>query len=128
MEVPIIDDELWHLIKPFLPAAKPRAKKHDLVKSRMPDRVTLNGLLFVLMTGIFWNYFLTQLGFGWAQFAGATRRLAEGWRVGSSTRVAARPLICRGRFIVGTRCRGRCKTDENPTNCARPDSKHHISL
>ncbi|WP_236871346.1 IS5 family transposase [Burkholderia pseudomallei] len=55
--------------------------------------------------------------------------------MGATARVAARQvacnwptrsLICSGRFIVGTSCRGGRKTGPNPTDRARPGSKHHI--
>ncbi len=79
MEAPIIDDELWKLIEPLLPVVKPRAKS-DPGRPRVPDRVALNGILFVLKTGIRWNHLPTRLGFG----SGATcwRRLDHWQRAG----------------------------------------------
>lgn len=75
MEAPIIDDELWKLIEPLLPVVKPRAKS-DPGRPRVPDRVVLNGILFVLRTGIRWNHLPTRLGFG----SSATRRRRLGDR------------------------------------------------
>jgi transposase len=59
----LIEDELWQLIEPLLPAAKPRRKKYP---GRLPicDRVALSGILFVLRSGIPWNMLPTELGFG----------------------------------------------------------------
>jgi transposase len=76
MEAPIIDDELWTLIEPLLPPPKPRRKAHP-GRPRVPDRAALNGILFVLKTGLRWNHLPTLLGFG----SGATcwRRLND-WR------------------------------------------------
>ncbi|CAE6848948.1 IS5 family transposase ISBugl2 [Paraburkholderia nemoris] len=76
MEAPIIDDELWTLIEPLLPPPKPRRKEHP-GRPRVSDRAALNGILFVLKTGLRWNYLPTVLGFG----SGATcwRRLND-WR------------------------------------------------
>ncbi len=79
MEPPIIDDELWKLIEPLLPVVKPRAK-NDPSRPRVPDRVALGGILFVLKTGIRWNHLPTRLGFG----SGATcsRRLDDWQKAG----------------------------------------------
>lgn len=81
MGAPIADDEFWKLIEPLLPVVKPRAKS-DPARPSVPDRAALNGILFVLRTGIRWNHLPTRLGFG----PGATcwRRLdawqkAGGW-------------------------------------------------
>ena len=76
MEAPIIDDELWTLIEPLLPPPKPRRKEHP-GRPRVSDRAALNGILFVLKTGLRWNHLPTVLGFG----SGATcwRRLND-WR------------------------------------------------
>ncbi len=79
MEAPMIDDELCKLIEPLLPVVKPRAKS-DPGRARMPDRVALNGILFVLKTGIRWNHLPTRLDFG----SGATcwRRLDDWQKAG----------------------------------------------
>ena len=72
MQAPTIDDELWTLIEPLLPQPK-RRKRERRGRPRVSDRRALNGILFVLRTGIRWNHLPTQLGFG----SGATcwRRL-----------------------------------------------------
>ena len=59
MDAPIVDDELWTLIEPFLPSPKPRRKKYP---SRLPvaNRAALNGILIVLnFSGalVCWNIF-----------------------------------------------------------------------
>lgn len=79
MEARIIDDDLWKLIEPLLPFAKPRAKS-DPGRPRVPDRAALNGILFVFETGIRQNHFPTRLGFG----SGATcwRRLSDRQKAG----------------------------------------------
>jgi transposase len=50
MTVPIVTDELWELIEPLLPA-KPRRFRYPGRKP-LDDRQVLNGILFVLTTGI----------------------------------------------------------------------------
>lgn len=55
----LVSDELWNLVEPILP-------KHPYVpgvgKPRVPDRVCLTGILFVLKTGIPWEYFPHEMG------------------------------------------------------------------
>lgn len=79
MQAPIIDDELWALIEPLLPLPKPR-RKSDPGRPRVSDRTALNGILFVLTTGLRWNHLPTCLGFG----SGATcwRRLHDWQQAG----------------------------------------------
>jgi transposase len=55
----LVPDELWALVEPILP-------KHPYVpgvgKPRVPDRVCLTGILFVLKTGIPWEDFPQEMG------------------------------------------------------------------
>jgi transposase len=57
-----VDDELWERIKPLLPVRTRRARW----PGRLPldDRACLNGILFVLLTGISWADLPQQLGCG----------------------------------------------------------------
>lgn len=70
MQAPIVDDELWALIESLLPPTKPRRSKNP-GRFPIPDRAALNGILFVLKTGIRWNHLPTQLGFGSGRPVGA---------------------------------------------------------
>jgi transposase len=63
MGKPIIDDELWTLIEPLLPPAKPRRFKYPGRKP-VPDRAALTGILFVLKTGIRWRDLPAEMGCG----------------------------------------------------------------
>ncbi|EDT37793.1 hypothetical protein BamMEX5DRAFT_6429 [Burkholderia ambifaria MEX-5] len=47
MDKPIIDDELWTLIEPLLPPAKPQREK-NLGRLPVSNRAALTGILFVL--------------------------------------------------------------------------------
>lgn len=69
----IVSDELWELIAPLLPA-HPRRFRYP-GRKRLPDREALQGILFVLCTGIAWRHLPPELGFG----SGITcwRRLEE---------------------------------------------------
>lgn len=63
MGKPIIDDELWALIEPLLPPAKPRRFQYPGRKP-VPDRAALTGILFVLKTGIRWRDLPAEMGCG----------------------------------------------------------------
>ena len=69
-----VPDELWAVIEPLLP--KP-GRSRPGGKRRLPDRKALEGILFVLHTGIAWRHLPGELGFG----SGVTcwRRL-EAWQ------------------------------------------------
>lgn len=58
----IVSDDLWERIEPLLPRKK-RRFRHPGRKS-LPDRQVLRGILFVLHTGIQWEYLPKELGFG----------------------------------------------------------------
>lgn len=56
----IVDDELWAVIEPLLPvkpAGTPGPAQHD-------PRLVVQGILFVLITGIGWEDLPQELGFG----------------------------------------------------------------
>ncbi|MFB7464793.1 IS5 family transposase [Streptomyces sp. NPDC056224] len=57
----IVSDELWWSIEPLLPIPAPKLKPG---RPRVPDRQALCGILFVLHTGIQWEYLPQELGFG----------------------------------------------------------------
>ena len=56
----IVDDQLWELIAPLLPPWPDKAPGPRPV----PDRLCLQGILFVLHTGIGWEDLPQELGFG----------------------------------------------------------------
>ncbi|NEB32242.1 transposase [Streptomyces sp. SID14446] len=56
-----MSDELWSLIEPLLPVPAPKLAEG---RPRVPDRQALCGILFVLHTGIQWEYLPQELGFG----------------------------------------------------------------
>lgn len=74
MAKPLLDDELWAMIEPWLPRPKPRRKRFPGRKP-ISNRQALTGILFVLKTGIPWEYLPQELGCG----SGMTcwRRLRE---------------------------------------------------
>lgn len=56
-----MSDELWSLVEPLLPE---RGPKLVAGRPRVPVRQALCGILFVLHTGIQWEYLPQELGFG----------------------------------------------------------------
>ena len=73
-----VPDGLWELIEPLLPKTTRRFRYPG--RKRLGDRETLQGILFVLYTGIAWRHLPLELGFG----SGATcyRRLDEWQKAG----------------------------------------------
>src|SRR3954454_22990827 len=81
----LVDDQLWELVETLLP----RRERRFRYPGRKPfdDRLVLQGILFVLHTGIGWEHLPQELGFGcgmtawrrlhdWQQ-AGVWQRLHE---------------------------------------------------
>jgi transposase len=81
----IVSDELWARVEPLLPVRPRRFRSPG--RRRLPDRLVLQGILFVLHTGIQWEFLPQELGFGsgmtcWRRLeawnrAGVWRRLHE---------------------------------------------------
>ena len=57
----LVSDELWSVVAPLLP--KPRPKKKP-GRPPIPDRACLTGIVFVLKTGIQWEYLPQEMGCG----------------------------------------------------------------
>ena len=74
---PLVTDELWEVVAPLLPRRRAQPKGG---RPWVDDRATLNGVLYVLRTGVAWRHLPTELGWG----SGVTcwRRLREWQRRG----------------------------------------------
>ncbi len=57
----LITDELWAAIEPLLP---PEPEKRKGGRPRIPNRDVLRGILFVLSTGLPWEYLPPEMGCG----------------------------------------------------------------
>ena len=58
----IVPDDLWERIEPLLPVKARRFRSPG--RRPLPDRQVLCGILFVLHTGIQWEFLPQELGFG----------------------------------------------------------------
>ncbi|MFD4636557.1 IS5 family transposase [Lentzea sp. NPDC058436] len=130
----IVSGDLWERIEPSLPRWEYALPK--LGRKRIPDRLVLQSILFVLHTGIQWEFLPQELGFG----CGMTcwRRLAEWNEAGVWQRlheVLLAALNAAGRLDwsravvdsshVRAARRGPQKRP-SPVDRARPGSKHHV--
>src|SRR5436309_12874184 len=81
----IVSDGLWERFEPLLPGVERRFRFPG--RRRLPDREALQGILFVLHTGIAWRHLPLELGFG----SGSTcyRRLVEWQQAGVWERLHA---------------------------------------
>ena len=83
MAVPpwIVSDEFWLRVEPELPGVERRFRYPG--RKRLDDRAALQGILFVLYTGIAWRHLPLELGFG----SGSTcyRRMVEWHRQASGS-------------------------------------------
>ena len=57
----LVSDDLWAVTAPLLPPARPRPKGG---RPPIPDRAALTGILFVLRTGLPWEYLPQEMGCG----------------------------------------------------------------
>ena len=104
----------------------------------VPDRAALNGIVFVLRTGLRWRDLPAEMGLRLRRdLLASLTRLARSRRVGSivpsaarrATRSGPNRLVTRGcRFVIRAGYRGGPKkTGLNPVDRARPGSKHHVA-
>ncbi|MFF4060816.1 transposase [Streptomyces sp. NPDC001668] len=126
--------ELWSLIAPLLPEPPPEQVEG---RPRVPDGQALCGILFVLHTGIQWEYLPQEWGFG----SGMTcwRRLAawnEAGRVGPTARAPTEQAAVEDpaglvpgsdRLLPRPGRTSGPKSGPSPVDRARPSGKHHTS-
>ncbi len=58
----LVSDELWELVEPLIPKMKRRPDHPG--RKRLDDRRVLTGILFVLRTGVPWEYLPREMGCG----------------------------------------------------------------
>ena len=128
----LVDDQLWESIQPLL-SRSPRRRRNP-GRKRIDNRLVLNGILFVLTTGIAWQRLPQELGFG----SGLTcwRRLRDWHQAGVFARLHQlllarlrqndQPLPSGLRFSLPARAFGGRKTGPSPVDRARAGSTHHL--
>jgi transposase len=62
MPIATVTDELWDVLAPLLPVPQRRFRYPG--RKRLNDRAVLNGILYVLHSGIAWADLPQQLGYG----------------------------------------------------------------
>jgi len=90
---PLLPDDLWTLIEPLFPTPRPRPKGG---RPPLANRQALTGIIFVLKTGIPWEYLPAEMGCG----CGMTcwRRLRAWFLAGSWEKIHTL-LLSRLRFL-----------------------------
>ncbi|MGC9479751.1 IS5 family transposase [Streptomyces sp. WG4] len=130
----IVSDELWDLVEPLLSQRERRFRPPG--RKPLPDRDVLCGILYVLHTGIQWEYLPKDLGFGsgmtcWRRLrdwkeAGVWQRLHE--ILLAELNAAAR--LDWSRCVVDSShvraLKGGSNTGPSPVDRGRAGSKHHL--
>ncbi|MGP8296735.1 IS5 family transposase [Streptomyces inhibens] len=129
-----MDDELWARIKPLLPVVPRNPRRPG--RKRLDSRRVLCGILFVLYTGIRWEFLPQELGFG----SGMTcwRRLRDWKRAGVwqhlhellLSELRAADLLDFSRAAVDSShiraMKGGPATGPSPVDRGKAGSKHHL--
>ncbi|MFD5779187.1 IS5 family transposase [Streptomyces sp. NPDC126933] len=130
----IVSDDLWERIEPLLPRRERRFRHPG--RKPLADRQVLCGILFVLHTGIQWEYLPQELGFG----SGMTcwRRLRDWneagvWQQLHEVLLAELNAAARldwSRAVVDSShvraIKGGDQTGPSPVDRGRAGSKHHL--
>src|SRR5438128_3440617 len=133
MAKPLVSDELWAIVEPLIPKVERRYRFPG--RMRIDDRKVLTGILYVLKTGIPWEYLPQEMGCGsgmtcwrrlqeWQQ-AGVWRRLHEVLlaKLHEADRIDWSRAVIDSSHVraVG----GGEQTGPGPVDRARSGSKHH---
>ncbi|WIY00755.1 IS5 family transposase [Amycolatopsis mongoliensis] len=134
MREEVVTDELWDRLEPLIPVY-PRRFRHP-GRRRADDRAALEGILYVVRTGIGWNRLPTAL-FG-ASGATCWRRLAESHESRAWQQLreqllaelrAAGLLDLSAMLVDSTHLRALKRGDHtgrSPVDRRKPGSKHHL--
>src|SRR3712207_262356 len=130
----LISDELWALAEPLIPPQRP-AMHGRTGRPRVSDRDVLEGIAFVLSTGIGWAKLPTELGYGsgWTCW----RRMHEWAEAGVFDRLHQAVLDRLGEQgeldwsraslnSVSVRAKGGELTGPNPTDRGKAGSQYHL--
>lgn len=129
-----VEDGLWERIAPLLPVTERRIRYPG--RKRLEERRVLNGILFVLCTGVPWEFLPQELGYG----SGSTcwRRLRDWHQAGmwqalhelliAQLRAAGQLDLSRA-AVDGSHPRamkGGARTGPSSVARGRSGSKHHV--
>jgi transposase len=90
----VVSDALWELVEPLLPRKERRFRYPG--RKRLPDREALQGILFVLHTGIAWRHPAARARLRLrGDLLAAPRGVAARRCLGAAARAAARPTARR---------------------------------
>lgn len=131
--VSLLSEELWNTIAPLLPEHPPSPKGGH---PRVPDRLCLQGILFVLHEGLRWQSLPAALGWGsgstcWRRFTEWTAAgVWERAHVALVTALGRRGLLNLERAVVDSLAlravRGGDHAGPNPTDRAKKGCKRHL--
>jgi transposase len=136
LDVKLLPDDLWSLLEPLLPALPSRGPQGG--RKPVPHRRVLTGLLYVLQTGIPWDYLPSALGYGSASTL--WRRLRDWQAQGVWELIHFSLLDWLAQFggidwrqaavdASTVRAVGAGEgTGPNPTDRAKPGSKRHLAV
>jgi transposase len=129
----LVNDPLWNAVAPWLPVHPPSPKGG---RPRVPDRLCLNGIVFVLREGLRWQSLPTALGWGsgstcWRRFEEWTAAgVWEATHVGLVTALGEQGLLNLERAVIDSSSqravRGGAHTGPNPTDRAKKGCKRHL--
>ena len=135
MAKPLLPDELWERIEPLLPPPKPRRFRFPGRKP-LDNRKALTGILFVLKTGIPWEYLPLEMGCGsgmtcWRrlrdwQAAGVWQQLHEILlaELNAADKIDWSRTVIDASFVRALG--GGERTGPSPVDRRKKGSKHHV--
>jgi hypothetical protein len=78
MAEPMLKEDLWRRIEPLIPKHRPSRRGG---RQRVPDQAALTGIVFVLRTGIQWEYLPRETGCGRNDLLASAAGLVRGRRL-----------------------------------------------
>jgi transposase len=135
MAKPLLPDELWERIEPLLPPPKPRRFRFPGRKP-LDNRKALTGILFILKTGIPWEYLPLEMGCGsgmtcWRrlrdwQAAGVWQQLHEILlaELNAADKIDWSRAVIDASFVRALG--GGERTGPSPVDRRKKGSKHHV--
>ncbi len=129
----LVNDPLWNAVAPWLPVHPPSPQGGQ---RRVPDRLCLNGIVFVLREGLRWQSLPIALGWGsgstcWRRFDEWTAAgVWEAAHVALVTALGEQGLLNLERAVIDSSSqravRGGAHTGPNPTDRAKKGCKRHL--